>query len=104
MRVTRAATSAALIATTAVATTAIAATAFAQGPQLAPPLFKDLKWRSIGPSIFGGRILDIEVARTRGQPDQIYLIAENGGVFKSTNGGLSWAPVFDGCELDDVDG
>ena len=63
MRVTRAATTAVLLATTAVGTTAIAAPAFAQGPQLAPPLFKDLKWRSIGPTIFGGRILDIEVAR-----------------------------------------
>jgi photosystem II stability/assembly factor-like uncharacterized protein len=96
MRVTRAAKTAVLFATTAVGATSIVARALAQGPQLSPPLFKDLKWRSIGPAIFGGRILDIEVARIRGQPDQLYLIAENGGVFKSVNGGLSWAPVFDG--------
>ena len=78
------------------ATVGLASAAASQGPQLAPAVFKDLKWREIGPAIFGGRILDIEVARIRGQPDQIYLIAENGGVFKSTNGGLSWTPVFDG--------
>jgi hypothetical protein len=78
------------------ATIGVASSAGGQGPQLAPPAFKDLKWRSIGPAIFGGRILDIEVARIKGQADQIYLIAENGGVFKSGNGGLSWTPMFDG--------
>ena len=86
MSVTRAAKTAVLFAATAVGTTSIVARALAQGPQLSPPLFKDLKWRSIGPAIFGGRILDIEVARVRGQPDQLYLIAENGGVFKSVGG------------------
>src|SRR5262249_4825128 len=28
--------------------------------------------------------------------DRIYIIGENGGVFRSTNGGTSWTPVFDG--------
>jgi hypothetical protein len=46
----------------------------ARGPQLAPPLFAGLTWRSLGPPIFGGRILDIEVARAAGQPDQIYIL------------------------------
>ena len=67
----------------------------ARGPQLAPPLFACLKWRSLGPPIFGGRILDIEVARATGQPDQIYILPENGGVFKSGDNGASWTAVFD---------
>ncbi len=74
----------------------VTAAAFAQGPQLAPSLFSDLRWRSLGPTIFGGRVLDIAVARIHGQPDQVYIVGENGGVFKSTNAGISWTPVFDG--------
>ncbi|HYC50883.1 MAG TPA: hypothetical protein VEB19_07245 [Gemmatimonadaceae bacterium] len=72
--------------------------ATASGPRLAPPLFSHLTWRALGPAIFGGRINDIEVARIPGQPDQIYVLPENGGVFKSSNGGVSWTPVFDGVD------
>lgn len=68
------------------------------GPRLAPPLFAHLTWRALGPAIFGGRINDIEVARIPGQPDQIYVLPENGGVFKSSNGGVSWTAVFDGVD------
>ncbi len=68
----------------------------ADGPQLAPAPFADLRWRSIGPAIYGGRVVDIDVARVAGQPDAIYALAENGGVFKSTSDGASWTPVFDG--------
>jgi photosystem II stability/assembly factor-like uncharacterized protein len=66
------------------------------GPRLTAPVFAGLRWRSLGPAIFGGRINDIEVARVAGQPDQLYVLPENGGVFKSTNEGASWTPVFDG--------
>ncbi len=66
------------------------------GPQLAPPLFSSLRWRNIGPAVFGGRITDIEVVRRRGQPDRIYILPENAGVMESTNGGTSWTPIFDG--------
>ncbi len=54
-----------------------------------------LKWRSIGPVNTSGRIDDFSVGRVRGQPDQIYVATATGGVFKSTNGGTSWDPVFD---------
>jgi photosystem II stability/assembly factor-like uncharacterized protein len=65
------------------------------GPQLAPSLWSSLRWRNIGPAIFGGRITDIEVVRRSGQPDQIYILPENGGVMRSTNGGTSWTSLFD---------
>jgi photosystem II stability/assembly factor-like uncharacterized protein len=65
------------------------------GPRLAPEPFSALRWRNIGPAVFGGRFTDIAVARTRGQPDQLYIAASTGGVFKSVNGGISWTPVFD---------
>ncbi|MFI5246110.1 MAG: WD40/YVTN/BNR-like repeat-containing protein, partial [Gemmatimonadales bacterium] len=60
-----------------------------------PALLSTLKWRSIGPVNTSGRIDDFSVGRVRGQPDQIYVATATGGVFKSTNGGTSWDPVFD---------
>jgi photosystem II stability/assembly factor-like uncharacterized protein len=58
-------------------------------------LLGNLRWRSIGPANTGGRIDDFAVARVPGQPDAIYVATASGGVFKSTNQGTSWTPVFD---------
>ncbi len=65
---------------------------------LDPSLLAPVKWRSIGPVNTGGRVDDFAVARASGQPDQIYVATASGGVFKSSNGGTSWAPVFDGVD------
>src|SRR5580765_5564735 len=62
---------------------------------LDPTLLGPLRWRNIGPANTGGRIDDFAVARVPGQPDAIYVATASGGVFKSVNGGVSWAPVFD---------
>jgi photosystem II stability/assembly factor-like uncharacterized protein len=62
---------------------------------VAPALLGNLQWRSIGPANTGGRIDDFAVARVPGQPDAIYVATASGGVFKSTNQGTSWAPIFD---------
>ena len=66
-----------------------------RGPQLARAPFSSLTWRAIGPAIFSGRIQTIAVARTRGEPDKIYITGATGGVFRSTTGGMSWTPIFD---------
>ena len=58
-------------------------------------LLGNLRWRSIGPANTGGRIDDFAVARVPGQPDAVYVAAASGGVFKSTNQGTSWTPMFD---------
>ena len=60
-----------------------------------PSLLGNLHWRSIGPANTGGRIDDFAVARVPGQPDAIYVASASGGVFKSTNQGTSWTPIFD---------
>jgi photosystem II stability/assembly factor-like uncharacterized protein len=60
--------------------------------------FSFLSWRSIGPVNTSGRIDDIAVARVRGQPDAIYVATASGGVFKSANNGVSFAPIFDGVD------
>ena len=68
----------------------------AQAPAVIDPaLLGTLRWRSIGPANTGGRIADFAIARVPGQPDAIYVATASGGVFKSTNQGTSWAPIFD---------
>src|SRR5437764_8811526 len=66
-----------------------------RGPQLSPAPFSSLAWRAIGPTIFSGRIQAIAVDRHFGEPDKVYVTGATGGVFRSTNGGTSWTPIFD---------
>src|SRR5689334_14942062 len=65
------------------------------GQQSDASLFSQLRLRSIGPVNTSGRIDDFAVGRVAGQPDAIYVATASGGVFKSTNNGTSWTPVFD---------
>jgi len=53
----------------------------------------NLAWRSIGPANMGGRIADIE--GVAGDPNIVYVATGAGGIFKTTNGGMSWTPIFD---------
>src|SRR3954469_2675287 len=55
--------------------------------------FGALKWRSIGP-LRGGR--SIAAAGTAKRPLEYYFGATGGGVWKTTDGGVSWAPISDG--------
>jgi len=68
----------------------------AAGTVSAQTPFSFVKWRSIGPVNTSGRIDDIAVARIRGEPDAIYIATASGGLWKSSNNGVSFAPVFDG--------
>ncbi len=52
-----------------------------------------LRWRNIGPAVAGGRVAT--VAGTDLDPALFYAGAAGGGVWKSTNGGAGWTPVFD---------
>ena len=51
-----------------------------------------LRWRLVGP-MRGGRVL--AVAGIAGDAETFYFGAAAGGVWKTTNGGLSWTPLFD---------
>ncbi len=55
-------------------------------------LFRDMKWRNIGP-FRGGRV--ITVAGVPSSPTTFYFGAVAGGVWKTTDGGNSWIPLFD---------
>jgi photosystem II stability/assembly factor-like uncharacterized protein len=53
----------------------------------------NLSWRSIGPANMGGRIADVE--GVPGNPNIVYVGTASGGIFKTTNGGMTWTPIFD---------
>ena len=67
--------------------------ALAQEPAEPPDYFRHLEWRHIGPAVFGGRIPDLEAVP--GNPAVIYVAGSTGGIFKTTNHGVTWRPVFD---------
>ncbi len=54
---------------------------------------KGLTWRSIGPTVQGGRIVDIEVHPN--DPYTFYVAYASGGVWKTTNNGVSFVPLSD---------
>ncbi|MEM1325967.1 MAG: glycosyl hydrolase [Bacteroidota bacterium] len=54
---------------------------------------KSLQLRPIGPALMGGRIADIAVSPT--QPSTWYVAAGSGNLWKTTNAGITWQPVFD---------
>src|SRR5713226_3363676 len=56
------------------------------------PLFRGMKYRSIGP-FRGGRSLT--AAGIPGDPTTYYFGVAGGGVWKSTDGANTWSPVFD---------
>ena len=59
----------------------------------AAPSFGDLKYRWIGPAVMGGR-LDV-VAGVPGKPKIVYLGHASGGLWKSTDGGLTFTSMFE---------
>lgn len=56
-------------------------------------LFAGLKARSIGPANMSGRIGAIDAIVSN--PNIIYVGTATGGLWKSVDGGLTWAPIFD---------
>ncbi len=57
-----------------------------------PARFAELQWRMIGP-FRGGRT--VAVSGVPGQPNVFYMAANNGGVWRSTDYGRVWTPIFD---------
>ena len=61
--------------------------------QLTDVLFKNLKARSIGPAVMGGRISDIAIDPRN--PFVFYVGLGHGGVFKTNDDGVTFEPIFD---------
>ncbi len=56
--------------------------------------YKLIPWQSIGPSNHTGRMTSIAVADVQGRRT-IYVGAATGGVWKSSDRGLTWLPIFE---------
>ncbi|MGH9621895.1 MAG: WD40/YVTN/BNR-like repeat-containing protein, partial [Bryobacteraceae bacterium] len=57
-----------------------------------PDILKNLRFRNLGPAAAGGRVSS--VVGVPGNPDIYYVGAAAGGVFKSTDGGITWKAIF----------
>ncbi len=62
-------------------------------PELDSGLISSFRWRSIGPAVASGRIADIAVDPT--DRSVWYVAASSGNVWKTTNAGTTWRPIFD---------
>src|SRR6266852_7057776 len=60
--------------------------------QVDPRLFAEMRWRMIGPFRGGRTVAGVGV---RGQPNVFYIGVNNGGVWKTTDFGRIWNPIFD---------
>src|SRR5262247_3748623 len=64
----------------------------AQSARIDPTLFSGMRWRSVGP-FRSGRVNG--VSGVPGQPNVFYMGSVGGGVWKTTNAGRTWFPIFD---------
>ena len=56
-------------------------------------LFQGLEWRNVGPVVQGGRVVDIE--SVPGEPYTFYVAYASGGLWRTTNNGVTFEPLFD---------
>jgi photosystem II stability/assembly factor-like uncharacterized protein len=56
-------------------------------------ILQGFEWRSVGPANTGGRVSDVEAVA--GDPKVIFVGFASSGLWRSTNNGITWAPMFD---------
>ena len=65
---------------------------FVSAQQFDPALYQELRWRMIGPFRAGRTVA---ISGVPGQPNVFYMAPNNGGVWKTTDAGRTWTPIFD---------
>ena len=81
------------------ATAALTASAAVHGQQPTISSLPDLRWRSIGPPRSG---YVSAPAGVPGDPTTYYVGLPEGGVWKTTNAGTTWKPIFDAVHIASV--
>src|SRR5215813_3754258 len=59
---------------------------------ISPKLYEEMRWRCIGPFRAGRTVGAAGIAN---QPNVFYMGVNNGGVWKTTDYGRTWVPIFD---------
>lgn len=70
-----------------------------RGNQQNQQWYSGMRWRLIGP-FRGGRVLAVE--GIPGDPLTYYFGGAAGGVWKTTDGGLNWSPLFDSQDIQSI--
>ena len=60
-------------------------------------IVNDVKFRSVGPSIMSGRVVDVDVNPL--DPTEFYIAYATGGLWHTTNNGQSFTPIFDSVDV-----
>lgn len=77
----------------AVAGLALGAARSATAQQLDSLTIAGMRWRTVGPANFGGRVADVVGIPS---PSRTFFVAAaGGGIWKTTNAGITFRPVFD---------
>ena len=64
-----------------------------QAATLQPADISALRLRNIGPATMSGRVVDMDVVES--DPFTMYVASATGGVFRTYDNGVTWAPVFE---------
>lgn len=63
----------------------------------AASVINDVKFKNIGPAIMSGRVVDLDV--NPDDPTEFYVAYATGGLWHTTNNGLSFTPVMDSIDV-----
>jgi len=56
-------------------------------------LVANIPFESVGPTVFSGRVVDLDVSPK--DPSHFYVAYASGGLWKTTNNGTTFKPIFD---------